>query len=129
MEFIDKGEQEFNFILFPHTGNRTADIANCARVLNMPPVLVQETHHDGVLPQEYSALELDKKNVSVSALKGSEDNDGIVIRFAETAGIAAAVNVKFTAINKKFELEFTPQEVKTVKISEDGTVREVNITE
>jgi len=129
MEFMDKGEHEFNFILFPHTENNTADIANCARVLNMPPILVQETHHDGVLPQEYSALELDKKNISISALKNSEDNDGLVIRLAETSGIATTVTVDFKVIDKKFQLDFTPQEVKTVKLGNDGTVKEIRIIE
>ena len=117
MEFIDKGEQEFNFILFPHTDNATADITNSGKVLNMPPVLIQETHHDGVLPQEYSALDIDKKNISVSALKNSESNDGLVIRLCETAGVPTTATVNFKVINKSFELKFTAQEVKTIKIN------------
>ena len=129
MEFIDKGEHEFNFILFPHIDNATADIANCGKVLNMPPVLVQETHHDGVLPQEYSALELDKKNISISALKNSEDGEGLVIRFSETSGLATTATVNFKAINKSFELNFTPQEVKTIKLRKDGTLEEIQIIE
>ncbi|MBR6510150.1 MAG: alpha-mannosidase [Clostridia bacterium] len=129
MEFIDKGEQEFNFILFPHTENQTADIANCGKVLNMPPVLIEESHHDGVLPQEYSGLELDKKNISISALKNSENNDGLVIRFSETAGEATTVNVDFKAINRKFKLDFTAQEVKTIKITKDGKIEELRIIE
>ncbi len=129
MEFIDKGEHEFNFILFPHTENATADIANCGKVLNMPPVLVQETHHDGVLPQEYSALELDKKNISISALKNSENDDGLIIRFSETSGMPTTVTVNFKAINKSFELNFTTQEVKTIKLGKDGKVEEIQIIE
>jgi len=129
MEFIDKGEHEFNFILFPHTEKATADIANSGKVLNMPPVLVQETHHDGILPQEYSALELDKKNISISALKNSENDDGLVIRFSETSGIPTTVTVNFKAINKSFTLNFTEQEVKTVKLHKDGNVEEIMIIE
>ncbi len=129
MEFIDKGEHEFNFILFPHTENATADITNCGKVLNMPPVLLQETHHDGVLPQEYSALEVDKKNISISALKNSENGDGLIIRFAETEGTATSATVKFFAMNKEFTLDFTPQEVKTVKLCNDGSVEEILIIE
>ncbi len=129
MEFIDKGEHEFNFILFPHIENATADIANCGSVLNMPPVLVQETHHDGVLPQEYSALEVDKKNISISALKNSENDDGLIVRFSETSGTSTTVTVNFKVINKSFELSFTPQEVKTIKITKDGTVEEIRIIE
>ncbi len=129
MEFIDKGEQEFNLILFPHTEKATAALTNCGKILNMPPVLVQETHHDGCLPQEYSALETDRDNISVSALKNGEKGDGLVLRLSETAGISTAVNVKFQAIGKSFALHFTSQEVKTVKITKDGTVEEVQIIE
>ncbi|MBE6728186.1 MAG: alpha-mannosidase [Ruminococcaceae bacterium] len=129
MEFIDKGEHEFNFILFPHTENATADIANCGKVLNMPPVLVQETHHDGSLPQEYSALELDKKNISVSALKNSENNDGLIIRLSEKTGLPTTVTVNFKAINQSFVLNFTPQEVKTVKLGKNGKIEEIQIIE
>ena len=129
MEFIDKGEQEFNFILFPHLEDVTADITNCSKVLNMPPALIQETHHDGVLPQEYSALSINRKNISVSALKVSEDGSGLVIRLAETAGVSTTAAVNFKAIGENFELDFTPQEVKTVKIDTDGTIREIPIIE
>lgn len=129
MEFIDKGEQEFNFILFPHTSDATADITNSGKVLNTPPVLVQETHHDGVLPQEYSALQLDKKNISVSALKNSENNDGLIIRLVENAGIPTTVTVNFAAINKSFKLDFTSQEVKTIKLTKEGNVEEILIIE
>lgn len=129
MEFIDKGEHEFNLILFPHTEKAAAQLTNCGKMLNMPPVLIQETHHDGVLPQEYSALKLSKNNISISALKNSEDNSGLIVRFAETAGEHTTVNVNFAAIGKSFDLSFTPQEVKTVKISETGAVEEVPIIE
>lgn len=129
MEFIDKGEQEFNFVLYPHTENVTGDITNCGKLLNMPPVLIQESHHDGILPQEYSALKLDKENISVSALKNSEDGEGLVVRFVETSGVPTTVSVNFEAINSNFELSFVPQEVKTVKIGRDGTVKEIRIIE
>lgn len=129
MEFMDKGEQEFNLVLFPHTENVTAEIANCGKLLNMPPVILEESHHGGDLPQTYSALELDKKNVAVSALKNSENDNGLIIRFLETSGVPTTVTVDFKAVNKSFQLNFTPQEVKTVRLSKDGTVKEVKIIE
>lgn len=129
MEFIDKGEQEFNFILFPHTKSATAEIANCGKLLNTPPVLIQESHHDGILPQEYSALELDKNNIAVSALKNSENNDGLILRLSEISGVSTAVAVNFKAIEKCFVLDFKPQEVKTVRIGKDGSIKEIQIIE
>ena len=129
MEFIDKGEHEFNLILFPHTEKATAQITNCGKMLNMPPVLIQETHHDGTLPQEYSALRLNKNNIGISALKNSEDNDGLIVRFTENAGVSTTVTVNFAAIGKNFELGFAPQEVKTVKLCNSGEIEEVGIIE
>ena len=129
MDFIDKGEQEFHLILFPHTERVTADLADCGKVLNTPPVLVQESHHDGTLPQEYSALEIDKKNISVSALKNREDAKGLILRLSETAGIPTTATVNFSVIGKTFTLDFVPQEVKTVEIGKDGAVKEVRIIE
>ncbi|MBR4910118.1 MAG: alpha-mannosidase [Clostridia bacterium] len=129
MEFIDKGEQEFGFILYPHLEDVTADITGCAKLFNMPPALIQETHHDGVLPQEYSAFGINRENVSVSALKRGEDNDGIVLRTVETAGVPTTASINFKAIGKSFELTFTPHEVKTVRIGEDGEIKEIPIIE
>ncbi len=129
MEFIDKGEQEFNLILCPHTGEIPAELTNQGRLLNMPPVLVQESHHGGSLPQECSAMNIDRDNISVSALKGSEDGDGLVLRLTETAGRAVNATVDFTAMEKSFELGFTPFEVKTVRIGKDGSLKEIPIIE
>ncbi len=129
MEFIDKGEHSFNLVLFPHVGKATAQIDRCGRLLNMPPAVVQETHHDGDLPQEYSALSVDRENVGVSALKRSENGDGLILRLCETAGEATAAAVHFGAICTDLNLNFTAGEVKTLLISDDGTAREVPIIE
>ena len=65
----------------------------------------------------------------VSSLKNSENNDGLIIRLTETSGVPTTVTVNFAAINKSFELNFTSQEVKTIKLTKDGNVEEIRIIE
>ena len=43
--------------------------------------------------------------------------------------IDSTVNVDFKVIDKKFQLSFNPQEVKTIKLCKDGTIREIRIIE
>ena len=62
-------------------------------------------------------------------LKNSENDDGLVIRFSETSGMPTAVTVNFKAINKSFSLNFTSQEVKTIKLNKDGKIEEIKIIE
>lgn len=129
MEFIDKGECEFNLILSPHTAPAEAELTNSGKILNMQPVLIQESHHDGSLPQEYSALELDNANVSVSALKSCEDGSGIIIRLSENAGVSSETELNLKAIDRRIKLHFDPFEIKTVRIAPDGSTKEVPIIE
>ena len=129
MEFIDKGELEFELILVPHTERNPGELTDCGMLLNTPPVLIQESHHGGSLPQEYSALSLDRGNVRISAFKGSEDGSGLVMRLAETAGRDTAVTVDMPVLGRKFDLRFTSFEVKTIMIGDDGSVREISVIE
>ncbi|MCQ2480016.1 MAG: glycosyl hydrolase-related protein, partial [Clostridia bacterium] len=129
MQFIDKGEQEFNFILVPHTEKINSQLFKAGELLNTPLEVTQETHHDGSLPPVYSAISVDKENVVVTSVKSAEDGNGIVMRIIETNGEKTDCEIDFKAVDKKFSLSFNPQEIKTVRIPTDGNICEVKITE
>ena len=129
MEFLDKGEQEFNYEIVPHTEKINSELFRLSEILNNPLQTHQETHHDGTLPQIYSGIDVDKENVVVTAIKSAEDGNGIIMRIVETNGIETKAEIDFNAVNAKFSLEFAPQEIKTVRITEDGNVSECMITE
>lgn len=129
MEFLDKGEQEFMYEIVPHTEKINSVLFRESEVLNNPLQTHQETHHDGTLPQIYSAIDVDKENIVVTAIKSAEDGNGVIMRIVETNGTETQATVDFKAMNTIFSLEFGPQEIKTVRISADGKVSECLITE
>ncbi len=129
MQFLDKGEQEFNYILVPHFEKQNAALFREGELLNTPLQLTQETHHDGTLEPVYSGISVDKDNVVVTSVKAAEDGDGLILRIIEADGKETAAEIDFKALGKKFTAEFKPQEIKTVRISADGEVSEGMITE
>ena len=129
MEFLDKGEQEFAYEIVPHTRKVNSELFKASEVLNNPLQTHQETHHDGNLPQVYSALTVDRENIVVTAVKSAEDGSGIIMRIVETNGTQTTAKVDFGALNARFTMSWGPQEIKTVKIAPDGNVSECLIIE
>lgn len=129
MEFLDKGEQEFSYEIVPHTSFINADLYKASEVLNNPLQTHQETHHDGVLPQSYSGIEISKNNIIVTAIKSAEDNNGYVVRLIEADGEKTDAKVSIKALNTVLNLSFNPQEIKTIRILSDGSYQECLITE
>ncbi len=129
MEFLDKGEQEFTYEIVPHVVSDKAALFRAAAVLNDPLQSHQETHHDGVLPQIYSGLAVDKGNVVATAIKTAEDGNGVIMRLVELNGVQTEATVEFGALNTKFTMTWGPQEIKTVRIAPDGAVTECMIIE
>ena len=129
MQFLDKGEQEFCYEIVPHTKNINSYLFKRSELLNTPLSVQQETHHDGTLPEVFSALNIDKDNIVVTAVKPAEDGDGIILRIVECAGERTKAKISFNALNTEFEPDFAPQEIKTVRIKADGKIKEELIIE
>ncbi len=129
MEFLDKGQQEFTYEIVPHTEKINSELFRMSEVLNNPIQTHQETHHDGNLPQTFSALSVDKENIVVTAIKQAENSNGIIMRIVETDGRQTDATVDFSAIDTKFTMSWKPQEIKTVRITADGNVSECMIIE
>ena len=129
VEFLDKGEQEFTYEIFPHEKKANAALFRAAEVLNTPLQSHLETHHDGALPPVYSALSVDRENVVVTAVKGAQDGNGYVLRAVEVDGTATTATVTFGALGAAATLTWKPQEIKTLRIAPDGTVTECRIIE
>ncbi|MBR3868897.1 MAG: alpha-mannosidase [Clostridia bacterium] len=129
MEFLDKGVQEFTYEIVPHYGKINSELFRMSEVLNNPLQTHQETHHDGNLPQTYSALTVDKENIIVTAIKQAENGDGIILRIVETDGRHTDATVDFAVVNTKFTMSWKPQEIKTIRITPDGKASECLIIE
>lgn len=129
IEFIDQGEQTFEYTLIPHGASRT-DVVRTAALLNMPCELYMETHHRGGLDPVYSGMSVSVPNVIVEAIKPAENGLGTVIRAYESEGIPVEAEIDLKFISRKVNASFKAQEIKTIFIPADGgEAREILITE
>ena len=130
--FVDNGIQEFTYMLIPHVGSwKEAEVIKRARELNVRPQTIIETYHEGKLPQKKSFLALESDHVQICAVKETEDHDGVIIRAYETRNQCGAAVLKADFMGREEVLQFTPCEIKTIKIPYDAekSVCEVNMLE
>jgi alpha-mannosidase len=130
--FMDQGVQKFHYTLLPHDGTwDEAGTVRKAAELNQRPVVLVTTLHDGPLPQSASYLSVDQENLLVSVVKQAEDNDDLVLRCYETAGITTAGAITLPAFGRTIEAEWEPCEIKTFRVPRDPAqpVIETNLLE
>jgi alpha-mannosidase len=97
----------FRYSVLPHDGDwRRAASYRYGMEINMPLVSLQVTkktesteYKDKYLGR-FSFLEISPKNILISALRMSEDNKSVIVRFFETEGKRTVANLKFCKIIK-----------------------------
>jgi alpha-mannosidase len=83
----DEGHHEFTYSLYPHGGSwKDALTIRRGYELNYKLIPLYPGKHQGALAAEHSFLQVPSENVIVSAMKKSEDDDALVVRFYEWAG-------------------------------------------
>jgi alpha-mannosidase len=86
------GHHAMNFALEPVAGElAAAEATRRAQAFNAPLLAVATDAHAGRLPPTLQMLALRGANVALSGLKLAENDDGLVARFYETAGVPGAV--------------------------------------
>ena len=135
--YMDQGVQTFTYSLYPHRGSwEEAGTVRRAAELNQPPIaLIATGRPAGTLPLAASYASAEPATVMVTVLKQPEDADptagssGLVVRAHETAGAATHATIALPAWSCTIEADFRPGEIKTWRISTDGTPVEVNLLE
>lgn len=114
----DQGAHDFIYSMYPH-GGTWKDAATVRRgyELNYHLVPFLTTSHQGHLPHEYSFLQADFPSVVVTAIKKSEDGNGLVARFYEWAGKEGDVEL---------QLPESPQSAEDVNLME-RTIRQLSV--
>src|SRR5579872_6174523 len=133
----DEGHHEFTYSLYPHGGSwRDAQTVRRGYELNYKMTAVQPHKHEGKLPSEHSFVSVEPENVVLTAIKKSEDDDSLVLRFYEWAGEEADVKLHLPAgaqsasetdlmekpvadlavRNESVTVHTKPYEIKTVKV-------------
>ncbi len=83
----DQGHQHFAYTLYPHAGTwQQALTVRQGYEFNYPLSAAQVEGHAGPLPSADSFVKTDQENVVITAMKKTEDGDGLLVRFYEWAG-------------------------------------------
>lgn len=129
--FTDEGIQRFEYGVFVCDGEaEKSDIMNEAAMFNIRPATVPESFHKGVLPQRKGFLSVDRDNIIMTALKFCEDRSGdCIARFYETRGEDTRAHIVCEMLNADFNIDFGHNEIKTLRISKNGEVRETDFLE
>jgi alpha-mannosidase len=91
----DEGHHEFTYALYPHGGGwKDALTIRRGYELNYKLISLPLEKHDGSLAAEHSFVQVQPDNVIVTALKKSEDDSALVLRFYEWAGKDGEVTIQ-----------------------------------
>jgi len=91
----DQGHHEFTYSLYAHAGNWEAGgTTQQAYELNFPLIAVAAGSHTGTLPASHSFVQIEPRNVILTAVKKAEDDDGLIFRFYESSGKSSQVRLR-----------------------------------
>ena len=130
--FTDQGIQRFNYSLVPHKNSwEQAKIPRKAAELNSEPIAIIESYHDGPLPQASAYIDVDAKNIIISAVKKAEDNDDLILRCYETDARPTKAEIQLPIFVRSIQTTFKPNEIKTFRIPRDSSqpIAETNMIE
>ena len=134
-ENSDIHEHEFTFCYYPHQGSLIeSDTLEAAHKLNDPVIFLPVTD----IPKERSKgfYQIIGENVKLDTVKRADDNDGIILRFYEYAGMNSTIRFEITdkwksfietdllendrhEIEREFDyvvLDFKPFEIRTFRL-------------
>lgn len=128
---VDQGMQEFNMVLYPHTGGQAMDLLDRrAALLNAPMTILPEYAHGGSLAAAGS-LACAEGTVMLDAMKLAEDGtDDVVLHLHETARQETEARLRLPLLNKEVDLRFAPGQIRALRISPDtGAVQPIDLIE
>jgi alpha-mannosidase len=124
----DLGKHSFTYSLYPHAGDwRFAKTPQKAVELNGPMTVVGlEKNASPKMDCEFF-LKIDKDHVLLSALKKSDDGNGIIVRVYEDQNRRAEVNLKFSKkIIKAVECDPYEAEIGPVHFKDNYLTFDIN---
>ncbi len=130
--YIDIGEHEFRYILYPHIGDwRQNTTYALAEFLNTRLTYIIEDQHKGILPRIFSLVNYNTDNIVVNVLKWAEDYDGLIMRCYEAFGKEADARIKIETLKRELCFKVKPFEIKSFIIPLDirEPIRECNLLE
>ena len=128
--YMAQGIHRFCYHLLPIQKQGWGDVIRAARLLNLPPTVIVENNHAGMLPTFAEGLRCSADNVILSAWKRSEDGTGMILRAYETDGVETTVTVEGAVLPVPLTAVFAPYSIQTYYLKDGAQEwKEVMLTE
>ncbi len=133
-DYADWGKIEFKLALLPHGRKNTAVEWNMlAKRLDEPYQYLMDHCHKGTLTlANYSMGRSLTDGVRLALIKKCEDDDSFIVRVEEILGIDHTADTSPAAVEflgKRYEFVIGHDELKTLKITQDGRLTAVDLLE
>jgi mannosylglycerate hydrolase len=100
------GHQEFDYALVPHSGDWEADealVLREAQAFNTPVRAVVTEQHAGQQPSQATLIEVEPRELVVSAIKRSNSGEGLIVRVYNPLSHAVEASLRpGVAVSKAF---------------------------
>lgn len=119
----DKGHHVFSYSICPHAGNfKTGETVKKAYLFNNPLITVSVQKQNGTLPESFSFVSTDSKNIVIETVKKAEKSDDIIVRFYDAFDRSEDVTLKFgKSINEAFLCDLLENNIKPIEV-QDNTI-------
>ena len=123
----DQGFHEFTYAMYPHAGGwQEANTELCGYELNYRLLPLVTVAHEGPLPSSHSFVQIEPKNVILTAVKKAEDDNAVVFRFYEFEGKPSQVRLRLPeAATEAAQTDLMEKEEKRLSLEANG--REVAV--
>ena len=112
--YTDQGFTEFKYVFRFYENTDRADMTRRAALLNFEPVAILENMHKGTLPKSTSGICGDLSDAVITAVKRSEDGDGVVVRAYDCGGNGTRAKISAPFEEGECDVTFAPYEIKTL---------------
>ncbi len=122
-EKADEGMHYFSYALLPHTGDLyDAGVIEEAYSFNQPLQAIPVSKQTGQLPDRFSLVSCDAKNIIIDAVKKAEDGDDMIVRLYEAWNSRGTVTLTVPPFFKKAVLSnLMEKEIRELDLA-DGKV-------
>lgn len=120
--YADQGPHDFTYSMYPHTGGwREAETELRGYELNYPLQTFPAEVREGRLPSAHSFVQIEPRNVILTALKKAEDDNSLIFRFYEFEGKASQVRLTLPeAGSRAIETNLMEKEERPLAFHSDG---------
>jgi alpha-mannosidase len=115
----DQGRHDFTYAMYPHVGGwREGDTERRGYELNYRPLVLAVETHQGSLPPSYSFVEIEPRNLILTAIKKAEDDNALIFRFFEFEGKPAQARLRLPrTATKAIETNLMEKEENALSLS------------